>query len=192
MARMVLDGRQRVAPKTRTSEFPMAASFGTAACRVTRTNRQWERGSEESESPMSDMQPPIETVWELISDLRNEMQATKRAMEEDVAATSLGYAYAFASLAEAAIESGSLDRDRFVAWSALRNMPTCMSAIRRPWTSSSGPANWSPARSSIPPNSVCARRPVEGPSFLGRQERVVPLSRRVHILRSATHAVRRR
>ena len=44
------------------------------------------------------------------------MQATKRAMEEDVAATSLGYAYAFASLAEAAIESGSLDRDRFVAW----------------------------------------------------------------------------
>lgn len=65
---------------------------------------------------MSDMQPPIETVWELISDLRNEMQATKRAMEEDVAATSLGYAYAFASLAEAAIESGSLDRDRFVAW----------------------------------------------------------------------------
>lgn len=60
--------------------------------------------------------PPLDAVWQIVTDLQNDQRATASAFKSDIAASGLGYAYAYASLAEALIEAGVLDRDRLIAW----------------------------------------------------------------------------
>ena len=67
---------------------------------------------------MSHTVPPLETVWELISDIQANQQRSERRIEEQTAALGIGYAFAFAALAESVLEADVVDRERLKAWLA--------------------------------------------------------------------------